>query len=125
MDLQLDPHIKLHYLVAKILYYTFVEDDRIAESSLPQLEYEPEKEKKEENFVKYSRQGIGPAAFDIILDNLIEEKTVISFSKFSSKFGESWHKPEYYSSKEEIEAHKIMAPAMNIQITNPYFGGFS
>jgi hypothetical protein len=45
VDIQLDPHIKLHYLVAKILYYTFVQDDKIAASVSP-LEYEPDKGKK-------------------------------------------------------------------------------
>jgi hypothetical protein len=84
VDLQLDPHIKLQYLVAKILYYSFFEDHLIARSP-KEIKYDPK---------NGAREGIRPAAFDIILDGLIEDKTVISFSKFSERFGQSWHTPD-------------------------------
>jgi hypothetical protein len=135
VDLKFDTHAKLHYLVAKILYHTFIEDREISRREDRESEYylcyEPDKNKKHENFLKYkngdisqaayekgftkySRQGIGPGAFEIMLDGLIKGNRVISFSEFTSKFGQSWHKPEKDDPEEVINAYKVMKPAMDI-----------
>ena len=84
---------KLHYQVAKILSYTFIEDNQIANSP-EKLDYEPNRNNRKEiiqkyfpkppkepeisradydkGFAKYSRQGLGQADFAIILGKFIE-----------------------------------------------------
>lgn len=104
MYLSFDLHAKFQYLVAKILYDTFLDGNKINESSesIYRLVYEPDKRNKDENFAKYSLQGFGPGDYEIMLDNLIEDKRVISFSEFTERFGKEKNK------------HKIMKPAVDI-----------
>lgn len=91
IDLELDQHINLKYLIAKEIYSTFTQHRYLAKCK-PKLDYDPKevfvvKDEKIDNYY----QGISLSTLDIISYGLIDEEgesgSVISLSKFLQKFG--------------------------------------
>ncbi len=103
IDIELDKSVKLRYSVAKILYYSFTHDMRLAESD-PSLDYKPRSECSE--FKEYDQQEIfkeqgiyHQSSIDTMADALIAKDTdntlrIISFSEFRVKYvKDPLHKP--------------------------------
>jgi hypothetical protein len=85
VDLKFDSHAKLHYLVAKILYYTFLEDHAISRSPEFQycLDYEPNRHKKQENHEKYVTKDSKERKKISKLPKSSQEDYVKNFAKYS------------------------------------------
>jgi hypothetical protein len=99
IDLELVQPFKFQYLLAKLLYYSFTQDLQIAQIDPSTSNYEPKDFHHKKNPdrqdtidlintdpAKYSRQGVNLATLDITLEYLIEKESVISLSKFISRF---------------------------------------
>ena len=84
MNLELDQHINLKYLIAKEIYYTFIQHRYIAKRP-PELKYDPSEEQKDKK-VEHYYQGISLSTLDPISSALIECNSVISLSRFLEKF---------------------------------------
>jgi hypothetical protein len=84
VDLKLDQHINLKYLIAKEIYYTFTQHRELAKIK-HELKYEPKEEEPKES--KHYYQGISPSTLELITDGLIEGNSVISLSRFLEKLG--------------------------------------
>jgi hypothetical protein len=96
-DLDLEPIYKLHYLLAKRIYFSFADDYNLA-SYEPKIDYDGDYEDEDElnydlissNPIKYKKQGLYRGYIDKIADLLIEfhpEQTkILSFGEFEEKY---------------------------------------
>ncbi len=96
VDLNLEPNIRVQYMLIKALYHTFSDDFQLAKSE-PKLEYDPYSISNYEMDNNYKgMQGIFQGSLDQLVDLFIIQETVdnnlrkriISFGEFENKHNE-------------------------------------
>lgn len=99
--------------VAKILYGTFSADQDLASSSGPDTKYNPDPTQLFTNPAQYSRQGIGRATLEQVLDSLIDDGKVITVGEYKTKFGIEEMNSQWRKSLTDPDA-KPITRAINI-----------